>query len=143
MTSKSKFRTFKSKILRIFETGSTKTLILVILSSLIWLLCPSDHRFAKANLIFCLIILFYPIIAACLDQRPTSFSGDNVVEVDDVQDGVQVLVTEASGSHVVDGVWVDHLVPQCTHGHVWPGETHTHTDTHDPLSGFLVNLSFH
>lgn len=52
-----------------------------------------------------------------------------MVEVDYVQDGVQVLVAEASRSHVLHRVWVDHLVPQCTHGHVWPGGN-THTDTH-------------
>lgn len=31
----------------------------------------------------------------------TSLSGDDVIEVDDVQDGLQVLVGQPSGSHVL------------------------------------------
>ena len=64
-----------------------------------------------------------------LCDSPTSLPGDYVVKVDDVQDGVQVLVTEASHSHVLHRVRVDHLVPQRTHGHVWPGGN-TRTDTY-------------
>lgn len=51
---------------------------------------------------------------------PTSLSGHNVVEVDNVQDGLQICVSEAPGGHVLHRIWVDHLVPQRADGHVWP-----------------------
>lgn len=72
----------------------------------------------------------------------TSLSGDNVFEVHYVQNGIQVLVTEASCTHVFHWIWVDDLVTQWSYWHVRPGggQTHKHTMYSDH---YLANSSCH
>ena len=53
-------------------------------------------------------------------HRPTSFSSDDVLEVDNFKDCFQVLVSEALLVHVLQRVRIDDLVSQTAKGHVWP-----------------------
>ena len=48
----------------------------------------------------------------------TSFPLHNVLQMHNVQNGLQVLVRKPLLSHGVNAIWIDNLVPKCTNGHV-------------------------